>query len=241
MRIAVISDIHSVAHTFRRALDAARDEGFDQLILLGDLFTYGVDPRECAELALEAIELDDALLVAGNHDQLYLDLDHRRSAYFEKLPDWIKESATWTWRELGSSWPRGLEPIPEWAWDGLLFAHANPFGFGDWTYLSTPELMSHAAAVLRQRGFRAGIFGHLHREAEYRDELGTLVHIVNSTGQPRKRGAKGTSWTRVDVNADRIDIETRQVVLDASTLRKRIWEIPDLSANTKSRLCGFYQ
>ena len=241
MRIAVISDIHSVADTFRAALEDARREGFDQMVILGDLFTYGVDPVECADLAIEAIERDDALLIAGNHDKLYLDLERSCSSYFDRLPDWIMESAQWTWSQLGERWPRKLEAIHEWAWDGLLLAHANPFGFGDWTYLSSPDLLARAADVLRQRGFRAGIFGHLHREATYRDDFGTLVHIVDSTGQPRRKGFRGTSWTMVEVSETQVDIQTRALPFDRQRMQEQIRMVPNLSSATKTKLCGFYQ
>ena len=240
MRIAVISDVHSVADTFRSALEDARRTGFDQMVILGDLFTYGVDPVECADLAIEAMERDDALLIAGNHDKLYLDLESSCSAYYDRLPEWIMESAQWTWSQLGEQWPRRLETIQEWAWDGLLLAHANPFGFGNWTYLSSPELLAEAARVLRERGFRAGIFGHLHREATYRDDLGTLVHIVDSTGQPRRKGFQRTSWTLVEVSEAEIDIETRSIPFDRARLREQIRMVPNLSHETKAKLCGFY-
>ncbi len=45
MRIAVLSDMHAVAEPTGQALRAAEAEGFDALVILGDLLTYGVDPR----------------------------------------------------------------------------------------------------------------------------------------------------------------------------------------------------
>ena len=241
MRIAVISDVHSAAGPFRTALSDARSEGFDQLILLGDLFTYGVDPGECLDLALEAIEDDDALFVGGNHDQLYIDLGTRRSSYLDQLPDWIRESVEWTWSELGERWPAQLESIPEWAWGTVLFAHANPFGYGNWTYLADEDRLEEAAVTLRERGFGAGIFGHLHRPKYHRDAFGTEVHVVNSIGQPRSKTGPGPSWTMVSIDSGNLALEARPVSFDAQAHCSNIAAVAGLSAQTKSRLCGFYQ
>ncbi|WP_435418776.1 metallophosphoesterase family protein [Parerythrobacter aurantius] len=241
MRIAVISDIHSAAAPFRKALADARAEGFDQLILLGDLFTYGVDPTACRELAIEAIDRDGAFLVGGNHEQLYIDLRDRRSAYIDRLPSWIRESIEWTWQELGGEWPTQLDWIAEWAWGSALFAHANPFGFGDWTYLSDEELLRAAARRLRERGFRYGIFGHLHREKFFRDEQGVEVHVVDSVGQPRSRQGGMPSWTMVESKSDALHVEVRPVEFDPLAHQSAILRAPGLSEETKSMLCRFYQ
>ncbi len=241
MRIAVISDVHSAAAPFRKALADARAEGFDQMLLLGDMFTYGVDPAECRALAIEAIEQDGALLIGGNHDQLYVDLDTQNSAYFDRLPDWIQESVEWTWRELGEEWPSKLNWIEEWEAGGVLFAHANPFGYGDWTYLSNEEVQARAAKILRERGFQAGIFGHLHRPRDYRDDYGTQVHVVDSVGQPRSKGESGPSWTMVEIENDKVSVSTHEIAFDTDKHCLAIQAVSGLSDTTKSKLCGFYQ
>ncbi|MEL7197060.1 MAG: metallophosphoesterase family protein [Pseudomonadota bacterium] len=241
MRIAVISDVHSAAAPFRTALADARAQGFDQLLLLGDLFTYGVDPIECSEIAISAIEKDHALLIGGNHDQLYVDLGEANSAYFDKLPDWIRESVEWTWGKLGNTWPSQLDWIPEWTSGSVFFAHANPFGYGDWTYLANEELQASAATTLRERGYSAGIFGHLHRTRFFRDEYGTEVHVVDSVGQPRSKGENGPSWAVVEITGQNVSIETRQIPFDTDTHCSQIQAVSGLSDMTKSKLCGFYQ
>jgi len=241
MRIAVISDVHSAAIPFRRALADARAEGFDQLLLLGDLFTYGVDPGACRELAIEAIDRDGAFLVGGNHEQLYIDLRDRRSAYIDRLPDWIRESIEWTWQELGEEWPPQLNWIAEWAWDDALFAHANPFGFGDWTYLADEELLSAAAIRLRERGFRYGIFGHLHREKFFRDQHGIEVHVVDSVGQPRSGQGAKPSWAMIESKSGELRVDIRPIEFDRHAHQSAIHHAEGLSPETKSMLCRFYQ
>ncbi|WP_379923342.1 metallophosphoesterase family protein [Erythrobacter sp. R86502] len=241
MRIAVISDVHSAATPFRRALEAARAEGFDQLLLLGDLFTYGVDPAACREIAIDAIDRDGAFLIGGNHEQIYIDLRDRNTDYFDRLPEWIRESIEWTWQELGEEWPQQLSWISEWAWDGALFAHANPFGYGDWTYLGNNELLSAAARRLRDRGFRYGIFGHLHREKFLRDEHGVEVHVVDSVGQPRSGRGAQPSWTMIESHSGKLQVSVRPIDFDARAHQSAIIHARGLSLETKSQLCRFYQ
>lgn len=240
MRIAVISDIHGAAAPFAAALAAARAGGFDQLVLLGDLFTYGVDPAECADLAAEAIERDGAILVGGNHDQLYVDLAAGDGAYFAALPDWIRESVEWTHARLGRCWPDRLGWVEEWACDGVLFAHANPYGFGDWTYLSDPDKLARAATVLAERGFSAGVFGHLHRRATLAADGGAAVHVVGSIGQPRSREQPCPEWAMVDLSPAGAEVTARPVPFDAIAHKAAIHAVPDLSEATKQMLCRYF-
>ena len=60
MRIAALTDIHAVSSTLEQALSAARREGFDVLLLMGDLLTYGVAPLETVALVQDAVARDGA-------------------------------------------------------------------------------------------------------------------------------------------------------------------------------------
>lgn len=239
MRIAVISDIHAAHQPFAVALSAARTAGFDQLILLGDLFTYGVDPVECAELANEAMQRDGAILVGGNHDQLYIDMEREQFEYFNGLPDWIKESVEWTWAALDRKWPAGLACRDEWSSGHLLLAHANPFGYGDWTYLANEALLAKAAKACAERGFRHGVFGHLHRWSSYRDE-NVEIQIVGSVGQPRSRDDPAPHWAMIDLTEDSFSISREYIDFDAEAHIASIRSNSSLSDRTKDMLCGFY-
>jgi Calcineurin-like phosphoesterase superfamily domain len=240
MRIAVISDIHAARAPFQAALCDARREGFDQLVLLGDLFTYGIEPEACADLAADAVARDGALIVGGNHDVLYCELADGSSSYADRLPDWIRESVDWTFQRLGRRWPDQLGWVDQWAWDGILFAHANPFGFGDWTPLSDEGAMSAAAARLDQRGFGCGIFGHVHRPARYRSARGIDVHLVGSIGQPRSREDAVPQWTMIEAVADRVSLSPRHVAFDPADHRAGIQATAALSADTRDRLCRYF-
>ena len=73
-RIIVFSDIHANINAYKAALKQARQIGFDHLINLGDLLTYGCDTTEIIDTTNNAVEIDKMILIKGNHDQLYFDL-----------------------------------------------------------------------------------------------------------------------------------------------------------------------
>jgi predicted phosphodiesterase len=238
MRIAVISDIHAAADPFGAALAAARKAGFDQLLLLGDLLTYGVQPKETLDLVHQAIERDGALLVRGNHDQVYLDREQGCVSYELTMPDWIRESVDWTCSQLsGEPGLRSLAWLDEWQMDGLLAAHANPFSRGDWSYLREAPDMFAALDALTKRGFRAGIFGHTHRFRNH-EAGGRSVTTVGSVGQPRD-AARASEWTLIQWAKDKVRAERRCVDVDWGTLVSAI-RATGLSDKAKDRICRFY-
>jgi predicted phosphodiesterase len=240
VRIAVISDVHAARAPFAAALAEARNVGFDQLVLLGDMLTYGINPVECADLASEAMERDTALLIGGNHDQLYIDLEQNNRDYYNRLPDWIKESVDWTWESLGRQWPSALQCIPEWRVKNLLLAHANPFGYGDWTYLSDEVSLSRAADICASRGIKYGVFGHLHRTLSY-SSTSTEIHVLGSIGQQRSRNDQQPNWTMLNFDSNGLTMTRHNVEFDAKAHCDEIARHPHLSERTKTKLVGFFE
>jgi predicted phosphodiesterase len=240
VRIAVISDIHAARAPFASALSAARATGFDQLILLGDMFTYGINPVECADLAFDAIDKDGALLIGGNHDQLYIDMERGERDYYNGLPEWIQESVEWTWRSLDKQWPETLPCIPEWRTGDLLMAHANPFGYGDWTYLSNESSLSRAADVCAEKDIRYGVFGHLHRAVNH-ISAAAEIHVIGSIGQPRSREDQVPHWAMLNLTDQGLTVTRHDVPFDATAHCAEILAHPALSDSTKGKLTGFFE
>lgn len=201
MRVAVLGDVHANGRALSAALATVDAAGYDRLIFLGDLLTYGVDVEETVDLVSKRLLDGRAVLLRGNHDAIYRDLLHGSSAYANELPDWIRESINWTRERLPTSIWRVLPFEDERTLEQVLFSHANPFGPEDWLYLNSKADHSRAAVELRRRGFVAGVFGHTHRVKWFRlagedgDFLahshGVLheraVHVLNAgaIGQPR--------------------------------------------------------
>lgn len=161
----VIGDVHGNVRALRAALDRMRDGPMDRLVFLGDLLTYGHDVDEVIQLVETAQAHDDAVLLIGNHDRLYFDLQAgRQTLPAAQLPDWIRDSVALSCEKLG-----GMLLEERLAWrdeyfvDGVLAAHANPFGAGDFRYLRDEQACADATAALRERGALVGVFGHTHR------------------------------------------------------------------------------
>jgi predicted phosphodiesterase len=241
MRIAVLSDVHAHADAFEAALAAARIEGFDAMLILGDLLTYGVAPQRTLDLTRNALDRDGAVLILGNHDQLYLDLEGVGSSYSASLPDWIRESIDWTRDQLvGSLADREFAWRKSWESGRLFAAHANPYPYGDWTYLSSSAEVNRAAQALAEGGHRWGLFGHTHRFLHQTSADGlTVIATVGSLGQPRDPAMCISQWAMVTVSDSSFEIMPRAVPCDWRSHMAAI-EATSLSKATQERLCRFF-
>ncbi len=234
--VAVLGDIHGNARALRAALDQARRGPMDHLVLLGDLLTYGHDVAETLALVSDAQARHDAILLKGNHDQLYLDLDRGDHAYVDKLPAWIRDSVDLTRARLDVNELHGLDWREEHILDGVLFSHANPFGTGDWTYLNHPPELEEARVALAQRGLRAGVFGHTHRP--YWGGGAPIVGNAGSVGQPRDSRAESV-LLRLVLSPEAVTASFEPIAYDVQAHVATL-EACGLGESTIARLAGFF-
>jgi putative phosphoesterase len=235
-RLAVLSDLHANARATRSALKAARDVGYDRLIFLGDLLTYGCNVQETLEIVYSEVS-GGALLVEGNHDRMYRQLLSGQTTYYESLPSWIQESADFTLDQIDEKSFLSLPWQEELAIGNGLLAHANPFGFGNWTYIDTPDQKESAREVLIDRGFDFGIFGHTHRA--YLERPSTVPWLANpgSIGQPR-----GVFKSSLLI----LNLEMAKPVSKLLTVRydvgSHVADISNssMSSTTREKLCSYF-
>ena len=235
--VVVIGDIHGNARALRAALAQAQAGPLDHIVFIGDLLTYGHDVEEVLDLVGETQERRDAILLIGNHDQMYFDLADGARQYLDKLPEWIKDSVTLTSQKFEPATLRGrFKWSPEWQLGKALFAHANPFGFRDYRYLNSAE--DHAAAVqaLAERDLHLGVFGHTHRPLWIPGPI-TLAN-AGSVGQPRD--AQGSVILRVNLQRDAVTGAFERLAYDVEAHVKELLRTP-LPDATKQRLCGFFR
>lgn len=249
MNIVVVGDVHGNARALRAALVRARAGAMDHLVFVGDLLTYGHDIDEVLDLVGEAQLREGATLLTGNHDQMYFDLFEGKTSYFDKLPDWLKETIEYTAARLDRRRFRaGLRWSEEHCHDGVLFAHANPFGIGDWTYLNHPDDRTRAAETLAARGFDLGVFGHTHRArwGETDGIAGTsttserkapIVANAGSVGQPRNMRAEAIVL-RLELHPGSAAAHFEPVTYD---VQAHVAGLPaSLSDRTRDRLASFF-
>lgn len=259
MRVAVLGDLHANLRALQAALKIADEGGYDQLIFLGDLLTYGVDVAETLELVGDRLASGHAVLLRGNHDALYRDLLEGNNTYHNQLPTWIKESVDWTLDRLPVDiWSR-LSFRDELEIQQFLFSHANPFGPEKWQYLNMESELASAALTLQARRLKVGVFGHTHRAKWYRyfgnhgeiepNLFGKLdysaVHVLNagSIGQPRNRTNPMTAVLWVTMPNDRFCVPSFKLQSFSWDVVGHIQDLidSDLSPDALTQLIGFFK
>lgn len=255
-RAAVLSDIHGNADMLDLALREAAKAAPDVIVILGDLLTYGAQPLRVLE------RLDDcaggpitSIFISGNHDDFYFRLASGDQDIFTKEPRFIRASVGWTHAQIADQIP--LSDRYDWRKDVTLgpvyLAHANPFGFGDWSYVSNEAEQVRAAAVLREMGCSTGVFGHSHRafcvkvgrgavtpleQVQWQSLRRDECAIVNpgSVGHPR---GTGLSFLVLDIDGPRIRFDIRQLTPDFSAQQRAI-TAAEFDACTRDKLLSYY-
>lgn len=256
-RFAVIGDIHANGRALEAALDIAKDAGYDELIFLGDILTYGVNVEAVIDrVAAECAK--NAQLLRGNHDALYLSSNSNYvDAYLEKLPPWIRESVAFNKKSLPSGGVLSLPFVDSYVKDSIIFSHANPFGRDDWRYINSELDHNEVCDVLQKRGLRCGVFGHTHRARVFSckpdndyfvnasvDQIfledGCSPYVINagSVGQPRNK-SKQVFVLFIDIHKERISVCFRELYYD---VRSHVEELRSagFQPETLDKLVSFF-
>ncbi len=218
LNIAVISDIHGNADSLDICLQEISCLDVDILICLGDILTYGTQPNEVIEQLINYQKKDKLIMIKGNHEEFYFSSSKDATASY-KIPPFVMESINWTKDNLKFN---DLDKIFQWQENYILkdiyFAHANPFEYGDWSYLETEEKIFKATKYLNEHDFLCGVFGHSHRQYimsaaqklsnPFQSNLDNLYEplIVNvgTIGQPR---GKGFCYSLIQIDDKKIQVE----------------------------------
>jgi len=255
MRIAVLSDIHGNATALAAAAAQVEALSPDHLVILGDLLTYGPDVAEVFDRLDALASRFETSWIWGNHEEIYDDLAKGQRDYLDSVADWVRQSVEHTAEGVDVSRLRRIPWARELETEGLLFAHANPFG--DWRYVNSVADHAESAERLHERGFHAGVFGHTHRSRLYAHPRGTgatddhprteslgkagdevVVANAGSVGQPRNRTATSTFLT-IDVSPSAYAFDIHTVAYDVHQHVASVLALP-LPAATTQRLAGFF-
>ncbi len=249
MRLTVISDIHGNGRALQAAIAEVGKFAPDQVVILGDLLTYGPDVN-CILDDLESLaEGYSTDWILGNHEELYLNLVAGDTAYVDGLPQWIRDSIYWTFERLDTKRLARLPWQKQCIRESILCSHANPWG--SWQYLQTDEDCQLAQQTLMEGGFRAGVFGHTHR---YRFHVGKSISpsimeieldendiaVVNagSVGQPRNETATSTILN-IETGNRRCRFQLISLQYDTKTHLTAIEQLA-LPQATRDRLVSFF-
>jgi predicted phosphodiesterase len=250
-----LGDMHGNGRGLRSALARVDSSPRDELVLMGDLLTYGMDVAEVVDCVAERVAAGAHLLL-GNHDQLYLELLKDESGYYDTMPGWIQECADHTLPLLASTGFDTLPFVHELVLEGVYFAHANPFG--DWTYLNRRADQTRAADVVASLGCSVAVFGHTHRSriVEFPGALGwddderrelqrcmasgeVLLLNTGSVGQPRNRSCAATLLS-LDMDGPKVDASIIDLDWDVAGHLEALARAP-LSPETIAKLVRFFE
>jgi predicted phosphodiesterase len=105
MRYLVLSDIHSNLEALEAVLRASDAQGYDAVLVLGDLVGYGADPNAVVD---RVRTLKPTAIVRGNHDKVAAGLDDA-----EDFNPMAKSAAHWTRESLTPDTLEYLRALPE--------------------------------------------------------------------------------------------------------------------------------
>ena len=264
MKVVILSDIHANFNALQKVLKIIDSSGYDMMIILGDILTYGVDIDQVIQTIGDRIKDNNTLLIRGNHDEIYDDIfDGNQSKYIESLPDWLRESVNFTVEKLDKSMWKNLNFLENHIQDGIFYGHANPFTGRNWSYLNNSSKLEEASKTLKEMGLKVGIFGHLHRilnstfseknilktNTFYSNSLSNKeINILNtgSVGQPRDKTTLKPSflWLNVDSsNVNDLKKYKYQIEFFDYPLNEHLKSIQNssMSLKTKEKLLSFFK
>ena len=157
MRLAFFADIHANRQAFAACLDAARANGAERFICLGDYVGYGADPEWTVETVMGLVE-QGALAVRGNHDTAI-------SSSAESMNAEAQAAIEWTRGRLGAPERKFLSELPltrdE---DDRLYVHSDASQPAKWHYVRST---ADAGRSLIATDAHITFCGHIHRPALY--------------------------------------------------------------------------
>lgn len=176
MRIVAVAD----THTFHRELTVPDGDVF---VHAGDLCRRGKDLRELEDAAdwMHGLPHRTKVVVAGNHDWMFLDAPARaRAVLADRGIRYLEDSGTeidgvtfWgsPWQPEFNEWafnlPRGRPLAEKWALipDGVdvLVTHGPPLGIGDANAYPGRHGCADLLARVRQVRPKLHLFGHIHQ------------------------------------------------------------------------------
>jgi diadenosine tetraphosphatase ApaH/serine/threonine PP2A family protein phosphatase len=233
--IALFADIHANRQAFEACLAAARRQGAEHVVLLGDYVGYGADPEWTVATVMDLVD-KGALAVRGNHDNAVGDTS-------EDLNVEAQVAIEWTRGELGQAERRFLAELPlTRKEDDRLYVHAEASRPASWIYVAG---IAEAARSIASTAMPLSFCGHIHRPALYSmSPTGTMtaftptssvavqllpgrrwLAVLGSVGQPRD-GNPAASYLKLDTARREVTWCRTPYDVDAAAARIRDKGLP---------------
>ncbi|MGB3282034.1 MAG: metallophosphoesterase family protein [Methylovirgula sp.] len=185
--LAVFADIHANREAFDACLAAARAQGAERFVLLGDLVGYGADPVYVVERAAQ-LRAEGAIVLQGNHDAAI-------GAPSDTMNAHARAAIAWTQAQLSSAHQGFLKGLPLTAeLDETLLVHAEAAHPERWIYIAHPL---EAERSLRATQKRVTICGHVHCPQVYHQARRSLPALHVPTAGEAVSLAPERKWLAV--------------------------------------------
>lgn len=243
MRYLIIADMHGNWDALVAVLEDARERGFDEVLVLGDLVGYGATPNEIVE-ELARLEMPFHA-IRGNHDKVVAGIDDGMNFNPTAL-----QAARWTSDAMTEENLRFIRELPQGPVridEDLLICHGSLLDEDEYLLASLDAIES-----LLSVGDQVVFFGHTHIPSKfsYRDEDGhaevavlegdeVVVHLQagtrymlnpGSVGQPRDRDRRA-GYMIYDTDSQQVTLHRLEYPVAQAQERIRAAGLPDMLAD----------
>ena len=187
MLLAVFSDIHGNRQAFEACLKAARANGAERFVLLGDFVGYGADPEWVVETVM-ALVAEGAVAVRGNHDEAVNATTETMNAEAQVAIEWTRGRLDVAQRRFLAELPMAVQETER------LYVHSEASQPTRWHYVRST---ADAAKSLIATPSHVAFCGHVHRPALYSMSVtAKMTSFVPKTGVPVQL-LRGRQWLAV--------------------------------------------
>ena len=157
MRLALFADIHANRQAFAACLEAARANGAERFVCLGDYVGYGADPEWTVETVMGLVA-QGTLAVRGNHDTAIGSSAESMNAEAQAAIEWTRGRLSAPERKFLSELPLTRQE------DDRLYVHSDASQPAKWRYVRSA---ADAGRSLIATDAHITFCGHIHRPALY--------------------------------------------------------------------------
>ena len=187
MLLAVFSDIHGNRQAFEACLKAARANGAERFVLLGDFVGYGADPEWVVETVM-ALVAEGAVAVRGNHDEAVNATTETMNAEAQVAIEWTRGRLDVAQRRFLAELPMAVQETER------LYVHSEASQPTRWHYVRST---ADAAKSLIATPSHVTFCGHVHRPALYSMSVtAKMTSFVPKTDVPVQL-LRGRQWLAV--------------------------------------------
>ena len=187
MRLALFADIHANRQAFAACLDAARAQGAERIICLGDVVGYGADPEWTVDTVMALVE-NGAMIVRGNHDNAIGSSAESMNAEAQAAIEWTRGRLSEPQRRFLAGLPLQREE------EDRLYVHSEASNPPRWRYVQDA---SDAGRSMMATDAHITFCGHIHRPALYSMSVtAKMTSFVPISGVPVQL-LRGRQWLAV--------------------------------------------